>query len=708
MLDKEDESGSIETKKERETYAGFDGQTVKNAVIHHAKIVAAALAIWTIGWLGLHYVWVLIGLMIFALWRLNKKEKEKRMKSLAEVSRNEQNALIQRRDLPSWVDFPDMQRAEWLNEIIAQMWPFVDKMVRQILKEKVEPKIQEKLPSIIKSFYFEKIHLGDQAPRFGGIKVYSKNIERSEIILDCDLIYAGDATVKVKVKGISAGITNIQVRAKVRFEMNPLVSQPPLIGGMSLYLLDIPDINFDLTDLLNLLDVPGLSDILHCCVRQAISSFVVLPNRIKIPIGENVDLESLKYPLPDGILRIEVVEAEDLVAKDTNVFSKDTSDPYVILTVGTQTLKTAAKEETLNPAWNETFEIFVESIHGRKLKLQLFDHDVGSSDESLGQTEIGVEKIAKLGSSDFWLPLEGVKSGRIHLRCHWFNLSSKAAELQKADKDGELATAALFVKLDSAKNLPVTNKEDDTSSPFCTVTVGNQVEASKKLEDTAKPVWEEMFQFLIKDPKMQELNIEVFDWKHDKSIGRLDFPIDRLLKNREMRFKQPFTLTAAKDNSTLNMIVELKALVLSQKQTAGTTGIGKWDSSVKGEIELSIRWDSDSNKLFIKIHRVRDLVHDDDGALETYVRVMFLPDKSEAGVRETKPVKEKDPRFDQEFDFFIGYDEAKARSLQVTVVKLKNGKKEEETTIGEITLGLQDMGILKGEKIWYRLKSIPN
>ena len=33
-----------------------------------------------------------------------------------------------------------------------------------------------------------------------------------------------------------------------------------------------------------------------------------------------------------GILRIEVIEAEDLVAKDTNVFSKDTSDPYAVIT----------------------------------------------------------------------------------------------------------------------------------------------------------------------------------------------------------------------------------------------------------------------------------------------------------------------------------------------------------------------------------------
>ena len=35
-------------------------------------------------------------------------------------------------------------------------------MVQQILKETVEPKMQEKLPSPIKSMYFETIHLGDQ------------------------------------------------------------------------------------------------------------------------------------------------------------------------------------------------------------------------------------------------------------------------------------------------------------------------------------------------------------------------------------------------------------------------------------------------------------------------------------------------------------------------------------------------------------------
>ena len=90
-------------KEEPEVVAGFDGQKVKNTVIHYAKLVGAALAIWTIGWFGLHYVWVLMGLIIYSIWNMNKKEREKRMNSLVEVTKNEQRSLARRKDLPSWV-----------------------------------------------------------------------------------------------------------------------------------------------------------------------------------------------------------------------------------------------------------------------------------------------------------------------------------------------------------------------------------------------------------------------------------------------------------------------------------------------------------------------------------------------------------------------------------------------------------------------------
>ena len=99
-------------KEDSEAVAGFDGQKVKNTVIHYAKLVGAALAIWTIGWFGLHYVWVLMGLIIYSIWNMNKREKEKRMKSLVEVTKNEQKALARRKDLPSWVCYLSVDKIE--------------------------------------------------------------------------------------------------------------------------------------------------------------------------------------------------------------------------------------------------------------------------------------------------------------------------------------------------------------------------------------------------------------------------------------------------------------------------------------------------------------------------------------------------------------------------------------------------------------------
>ncbi|CAH3166620.1 unnamed protein product [Pocillopora meandrina] len=66
--------------------------------------------------------------------------------------------------------------------------------------------------------------------------------------------------------------------------------------------------------------------------------------------------------------------------------------------------------------------------------------------------------IVQQGNVEWWLPPENAKSGQINLRCTWFTLTAKPEDLSSPDQAiiGEemLVTAALFVKLDSAKNLP--------------------------------------------------------------------------------------------------------------------------------------------------------------------------------------------------------------------------------------------------------------
>jgi Ca2+-dependent lipid-binding protein len=60
-----------------------------------------------------------------------------------------------------------------------------------------------------------------------------------------------------------------------------------------------------------------------------------------------------------GVIRIHVVEARNLVNRDISFIKKGRSDPYAMITVGNQTFKTKTIDNNLNPVWNEYYEVCV-------------------------------------------------------------------------------------------------------------------------------------------------------------------------------------------------------------------------------------------------------------------------------------------------------------------------------------------------------------
>ncbi|OQR73011.1 extended synaptotagmin-1-like, partial [Tropilaelaps mercedesae] len=138
------------------------------------------------------------------------------------------------------VYFPDIERCEWLNKMLGQLWPFIGQYVQEMIVEVVEPSIRASLPSYLQSFKFETIDLGDLSPRVGGIKVYNENIGRNEIIMDMEIIYSGDCSFVIKIKGFKAGIRDVQLRGLLRVELRPLTKQMPLIGGVTACFLRPP------------------------------------------------------------------------------------------------------------------------------------------------------------------------------------------------------------------------------------------------------------------------------------------------------------------------------------------------------------------------------------------------------------------------------------------------------------------------------------
>lgn len=63
-----------------------------------------------------------------------------------------------------------------------------------------------------------------------------------------------------------------------------------------------------------------------------------------------------------GILRIHVVEAKHLMKKDIGLLGKGKSDPYAIVTVGSQEFKTKTVQDSVDPKWDFWCEVWLRNI----------------------------------------------------------------------------------------------------------------------------------------------------------------------------------------------------------------------------------------------------------------------------------------------------------------------------------------------------------
>lgn len=94
-----------------------------------------------------------------------------------------------------------------------------------------------------------------------------------------------------------------------------------------------------------------------------------------------------------GLLKIKVVKGTNLAVRDIV-----SSDPYVILKVGHQTAKTKVIKSNLNPIWNEEHMLSVPNPMP-PLKVQVFDKDTFSSDDSMGEAEVDIQPLVSAANA---------------------------------------------------------------------------------------------------------------------------------------------------------------------------------------------------------------------------------------------------------------------------------------------------------------------
>lgn len=527
---------------------------------------AVTLSLWLVGHFHFSFAWIIMILMIFVSWEFQMDKKKKRRERMEKAVKSSFIDKIE--NLPSWVYFPEKEQAEWINRIIDQMWPYVGEMVYKILKENVEPEMQKNMPKALNTLYFETIDLGNKPPYVANVTSYASKDEhkRSEFIFDMDLCYNGDATIKLAVKKVKLGLSNIELRGILRVIFKPLVAEYNPVGGVTVFFLNRPKLKFDLTNLLNVLDLPGLKSSLRRITDDVIASFVVLPNRIAVPLAAGVDASDLQYPIPEGVLRVKVVEAKNLIAKDVGLVKKGKSDPYAIIRVGAQSFRTKVIDNNLNPEWNETFEAFVDNCEGQQLEAVIYDEDTSSKDSKIGTLDTDIASTVETGYRDLWLPLEGVKQGRVHLQLTWFRLSSSPSDLA-SPPEKDLSVAALIVKPISASALPLTSGQKEAlRSVYCEITVGKTTLQTFQCSGE-KTEWKHALRFLVGDPEGQEAEVKVIEAKGTKLLGRMSFNIRSLLNKQDLTVEEVYPLEKSGEKSTLTCRFTLRILKPSETGT---------------------------------------------------------------------------------------------------------------------------------------------
>ncbi|KAG9443683.1 hypothetical protein H6P81_015023 [Aristolochia fimbriata] len=88
-----------------------------------------------------------------------------------------------------------------------------------------------------------------------------------------------------------------------------------------------------------------------------------------------------------GLIKVNVVRGTNLAVRDVV-----TSDPYVILTLGHQSMKTRVIKNNLNPVWNERIMLSIPDPVP-PLKLQVYDKDTFSTDDRMGEAEIDIQPL---------------------------------------------------------------------------------------------------------------------------------------------------------------------------------------------------------------------------------------------------------------------------------------------------------------------------
>ncbi|PNX83126.1 plant synaptotagmin [Trifolium pratense] len=158
---------------------------------------------------------IAIGITLIIAFAKQESTRSKRRtdlaKTIAKFARltvEDSRKLLPENFYPSWV-------LTWLNSLLDKIWPFVDEAASELIKNNVEPILEQYRPLILSSLTFSTLTLGTVAPQFTGISIVEEGSGPTGVTMEFDMQWDGNPNIVLDIK------TRVGVVLPVQWLENP-------------------------------------------------------------------------------------------------------------------------------------------------------------------------------------------------------------------------------------------------------------------------------------------------------------------------------------------------------------------------------------------------------------------------------------------------------------------------------------------------------